>query len=83
MSFLVSLLRIFGGDRQQFLRLRCVKWADFKVAVKEKRISLDSPIPELPSNFKDSRLLVDRGIHTLVIYVFANVTELSISFIIQ
>ncbi|NJM27347.1 MAG: hypothetical protein HC856_02095 [Pseudanabaena sp. RU_4_16] len=64
-----------NSDRQQFLQPRCVKWADFKQAVKEKRISLDSPIPELPSNFREGCLLADRGIYTLVIYVFANSTD--------
>jgi hypothetical protein len=64
-----------SSDRQQFLQPRCVKWADFKQAVKEKLISLDSPIPELPSNFREGCLLADRGIYTLVVYVFANGTN--------
>jgi hypothetical protein len=57
------------------LQPRCVKWNEFKQAVAKKRINLEQPIPELPINFRDGCILADRGIYTLVLYVFMPGTD--------
>jgi hypothetical protein len=57
------------------LQPRCVKWDEFKQAVAAQRINLEQPIPDLPVNFSDGCVLADRGIYTLVLYVFMPGTD--------
>jgi hypothetical protein len=51
-------------------KVKCVTWSQFQQAVKDNKIEVNQPVPDLPQGYRQGCVLADRGVHTLVLYVF-------------
>ncbi|MBW4619981.1 MAG: hypothetical protein KME17_11580 [Cyanosarcina radialis HA8281-LM2] len=51
-------------------KVKCVTWSQFQQAVRDRKISLNQPVPDLPQGYRQGCVLADRGVYTLVLYIF-------------